>query len=201
MCAEEAEEYVGYDRLIAVLEERQLQRLEGDIVEIGAYKGGGTAKLARFAQRWRKKVYAVDTFDPEVDSTIGKGGVLARDVYSAFLGERSMMEVYLESTRDLDNIVTIVEDSKKVSFPDHQRFCFGFVDGCHQMSYVENDFNLIWPHLVPGGIIGFHDYKFNDWPEVTPAVEKLISYHREEIGEVFEIEGTGGVLSVLLVKR
>ncbi len=198
MCAEE---YVGYDRLIAFLEERGLQTLEGDVVEIGAYKGGGTAKLARFAKKLEKNVYAVDTFDPQLDSTVGKAGVCAKDVYSAFLGERSMLEVYLESTRDFDNIITIIEDSKRVTFPEALRFCFGFVDGCHQMSYVENDFGLIWPHLVPCGIIGFHDYRFDDWPEVTPAVEKLLRDHGSEIAEVHEIEGVGGVLSILLVKK
>lgn len=197
MCAEE---YVGYDNLIAFLEEGGLQKLEGDIVEIGAYKGGGTVKLARFASGCGKKVYAVDTFDPGLDSTVGKGGVAAKDVYDAFLDGRSMLEVYLETTRGFDNIVTIREDSKKVTFPPEQRFCFGFVDGCHQTSYVENDFWLIWPHLVSGGVIGFHDYRFEDWPEVTPAVEKLVHEHRSEIREINEIVGVAGILSVLLTK-
>jgi len=198
MCAEE---YVGYDRLIDFLEERGLQRLEGDIVEIGAYKGGGTAKLARFAGRYSKKVYTVDTFDPQSDSTVGKGGVLARDVYSAFLEGRSMLDVYLETTRDFDNIITIVEDSKRVKFPAIQSFCFGFVDGCHQVSYVENDFHLIWPHLVPCGVVGFHDYRFDDWPEVTVAVDRLVNEHSSEIAETHQIEGVAGVLTILLVKR
>jgi hypothetical protein len=196
-----AEEYVGYEKLLAFLEERGLQELEGDIIEIGAYKGGGTVKLARFASRCKKKVFAVDTFDPALDSTVGKGGVAAKDVYGAFLEGRSMLEVYLETTQGFDNIITVIEDSKKVEFPPEQRFCFGFVDGCHQMSYVENDFWLIWPHLVSGGVIGFHDYRFEDWPEVTPAVERLVREHRSEIREINEIVGTAGILSILITKR
>jgi len=81
-----------------------------------------------------------------------------------------MLDVYQETTRGFDNIVTIKGDSKKVRFPEEQKFVFGFVDGCHQAEYVINDFNVIWQHLVSRGVLGLHDYKFDDWPEVTPAI-------------------------------
>jgi hypothetical protein len=112
-----------------------------------------------------------------------------------------MLEVYQETTRGFDNIVTIREDSKKVRFSEEQNFIFGFVDGCHQLAYVENDFYVIWPHLVSGGVLGFHDYKFDDWPEVTKAADRLIRKHKKEINEVYEIEGKYDILSLLLVKK
>jgi len=195
------EEFVGYENLISFIEERELYKLEGDIVEIGAYMGGGTVKLAEFARRYGKKVYAIDTFDSSLDKTIGKGGVKACDVYQAFLYGRPMLELYQETIHCFDNIITIQKDSKKVKFPKGQKFIFGFVDGCHQQAYVESDFHLIWSHLVSGGVIGFHDYKFDDWPEVTPAVDKLIEAHKSGISEVYEIEGRQGILSILLVKK
>jgi len=195
------EEFVGYENLITFAEERELYKLEGDIVEIGAYMGGGTVKLAEFAQRYGKKVCAIDTFDSSLDKTIGKGGVKACDVYQAFLYGRSMLELYQETTRGFDNIITIKEDSTRVKFPKEQKFVFGFVDGCHQQAYVKNDFRLIWPHLVSGGVIGFHDYKFDDWPEVTQAVDELIEMHKREISQIYEIKGNYDILSILLVKR
>jgi hypothetical protein len=112
-----------------------------------------------------------------------------------------MLETYQESIRGFDNTVTIRENSRKVSFPQERRFIFGFIDGCHQQAYVENDFNVIWPHLVSGGALGFHDYRFDDWPEVTKAVEKLIREHRREISEAYEIDGKYNILSLLLIKR
>jgi len=195
------DEFVGYENLISFVEERALHKSEGDIVEIGAYMGGGTVKLAEFAKKYGKKVYAIDIFDPSLDKTIGKGGVKACEVYQAFLYGRSMLEVYQETIRGFDNIITIKDDSKKVKFPREQKFVFGFVDGCHQQAYVENDFHVIWPNLVPGGVIGFHDYKFDDWPEVTKAVDRLMEAHRSEISEVYEIEGNYGIFSILLVKK
>ena len=46
---EAANDFVGYEVLIDFIEERALCELPGDLIEIGAFMGGGTAKLARFA--------------------------------------------------------------------------------------------------------------------------------------------------------
>ncbi len=201
MPEDDPDDFVGYEILIDFMEERGLYELEGDIVEIGAYMGRGTAKLAKFAQRYGKKVYAIDVFDPSLDRTSSRSGIKAGDVYQAFLQGRSMFEVYQESTRRFDNILTIKEDSRKVSFPEEQRFIFGFIDGCHQQTYVENDFSLIWPHLVSRGALCVHDYRFDDWPEVTKAADKLMHQCEREIGEAYEIEGKYNILSLVLTKK
>lgn len=198
---DDPDDFAGYEVLIEFMEQLALCNLEGDIIEIGAYMGRGTAKLANLARKYGKKVYAIDVFDPDLDKTLSRSGIKAGDVYEAFLQGRSMFAVYQESTRGFDNIITIKEDSMRVSFPREQRFVFGFIDGCHQQAYVENDFHLIWPHLVPGGALGFHDYKFDDWPEVTKATDKLIQVHKREISEAYEIEGKYNILSLLVVKK
>jgi SAM-dependent methyltransferase len=198
---DDPDDFVGYEVLIDFIKQRALHKLEGDIIEIGAYMGRGTAKLAKFAQRYGKRVYAIDVFDSSLDETVSKSGIKAGDVYEAFLQGRSMSKAYLDSTRGFDNIVTIREDSKNVSFPEEQKFIFGFIDGCHQQSYVENDFHVIWPHLVSGGALGFHDYKFDDWPEVTRAADQLIRDCRREISEAYEVEAKYNILSLLLIRR
>ena len=38
-------DFVGYEVLLDFIEERSLHRLEGDLIEIGSFMGGGTAKL------------------------------------------------------------------------------------------------------------------------------------------------------------
>jgi hypothetical protein len=198
---DDPDDFMGYEVLVEFLEQRPLHGLGGDIIEIGAFMGRGTAKLARLAQRCGKMVYVIDIFEPSLDQTLSKGGIEASDVYEGFLRGRSMYETYRESTRGLDNILTIREDSRRVRFGPEQTFAFGFIDGCHQQAYVENDFCVIWPHLVPGGMLGIHDYKFDEWPEVTTAVVKLMREHSNEIAEAYEIEGKYSILSLLLVKK
>ena len=190
-------DFVGYEVLIAFMEKRGLKKLEGDIIEIGAFMGGGTAKLAKFALKYGKKVYAIDIFDPRRDKTPDNNGVKMCDIYQAFLQGRSQLEVYQQATNSFDNIVTINKDSKRVRFTRGQKFIFGFIDGNHQPDYVINDFNLIWRNLVPGGSVGFHDYNF-DLPEVTDAIDGLIYKHRDEISEVHEIKQSH---IVILTKR
>ncbi len=194
-------EFVGYEKLISYIEDQALLELEGDLIEIGAYMGGGTVKLARLAARYRRRVYVVDTFDPALDETISRSSVAASDVYRAFLEGRSMWEVYWQATRHFDNIITIREDSRRVRFPREVRFAFGFVDGCHQKECVENDFYLVWPRIVRGGVLGFHDYRYDDWPEVTEALTGIMQEHREEIAAAHEIVGNYGISSILLTKR
>lgn len=194
-------DFVGYENLIAFIEERSLHELEGDLVEIGAFMGGGTVKLAEFAKKHNKKVHVVDIFEPSLDQTISKSGMSACEVYEAFLEGRSMWDVYQEATRPFDNIITIRKDSKTVNINDKQKFIFGFVDGCHEETYVNNDFYVIWPNLVSGGVLGFHDYEYEDWAEVTDAVKKLLEKHKDEISETVEIEGVYEIRSLLLVKK
>ncbi|MBE0480814.1 MAG: class I SAM-dependent methyltransferase [Dehalococcoidia bacterium] len=179
-------DFVGYEVLIEFIEERRLYELEGDIIEIGSFMGGGTAKLARYAARYGKKAYAVDVFDITRDTTPGADGTPMCDVYQAFLEGRSQAEVYAETIKGLDNVVTIAGDSRGVRLPEGQAFMFGFIDGNHQPEYVTNDFYLVWRCLVPGGAVAFHDYGC-ELPEVTAAIDGLVERHRDEIENVEEI--------------
>jgi hypothetical protein len=192
-----AHDFVGYEVLLDFIRQRALHRLEGDLVEIGVLMGGGTVKLARFARKYHKKVYAVDIFDPSADKTATPDGIRMSDIYEAFLQGRSQIEVYEEAVRGLDNIVTIKEDSKKVRFPGEQKFMFGFIDGNHQPEYVRNDFDIVWSNLVPNGVVGFHDYR-SELAEVTETIDGLIAEHKGEISDTHQIKEKN---IILLTKR
>jgi hypothetical protein len=191
------DDFVGYEILVGFMRERALHSLEGDIVEIGAFMGGGTIKLARYAKKHGRRVYAIDNFDPSCDRTEDISGVRMCDIYRALLGGRSLEEVYREATRGFDNIITINQDSQEVRFPEEQRFILGFIDGNHQPEYVINDFHIVWPNLVSGGALGFHDYN-HGLPQLTEAIDGLIAEHKDEIGEVSEI---GDRHIILLIRR
>lgn len=179
-------DFVGYEVLIDFIQRKSLHRLEGDLVEIGVFTGGGTAKLARYAAACGKRVFAIDVFEPETDTTRAVDGTPMSEIYLAYLNGKSQRDVYHETVRGLDNVVTIEADSRAVNFPPEQRFVFGFIDGNHQPDYVQSDFELIWPNLVSGGVLGFHDYNF-ELPEVTARINRIIDSHAAEITETREI--------------
>ena len=70
-----APDFVGYEVLLDFIEERSLHRLDGDLIEIGSFMGGGTVKLARYARKHGKRVFAVDIFNPAADGTATPDGI------------------------------------------------------------------------------------------------------------------------------
>jgi hypothetical protein len=177
---------VGYEVLLDWIERNRIHTLDGDIVEIGSFLGGGTIKLASFFQRFGKNVYAVDIFDPSFDPTKNVEGSAMSTLYSKILRGRSQEEVFREITKECSNIVVIKGDSKKVMLPC-EHICFSFIDGCHDPSYVRSDFYLVWDKTVSGGVVAFHDYG-GDLPQTTKAIDELIEKERNNIDKISYIE-------------
>lgn len=175
---------VGYEQLIEFIDKNRIYKLGGDLLEIGTFLGGGAYKLSKYISQKApdKKLYVVDIFDPDFDSTACITGEKMHEIYLRSLRGRNQEEVFKKVTRSCTNIVVIKGDSKKVELPENT-LCFAFIDGNHDPVYVENDFYLAWKRLIPGGFVGFDDYGY-DLPQVTATIDRLIERHREEIGRV-----------------
>lgn len=188
----------GYDMLLDFIIEQKILDLRGDLLEIGAFLGGGTYKLCKLVEKKApaKKVFVVDIFDPDFDATKCIAGVEMRQLYRRVLekyGSKSQEEVFKLVTRTCINLVVIKGDSKQVTLPCRE-LCFAFIDGNHDPSYVENDFYLVWHRLVNGGAVAFDDYGF-DLPQVTSTIDRLIERHRSEI---MNIQHLGRKIIVLI---
>jgi SAM-dependent methyltransferase len=181
-------DWAGYEILIKFLKEKELTRLPGDFIEIGSFVGGGTAKLARFAKKFGKKVYAIDVFDVYADKTKCARNVTMSDLYLQYLRRigMSQWQAYYYLTRGLSNVVTMRSDSMKVRFSPDKRLMFGFIDGNHAPEFVMNDFYLVWRNLTSRGVVAFDDYG-DDLPQVTKTVDFLISKHQNEIENIVKI--------------
>jgi SAM-dependent methyltransferase len=174
---------VGYEALIEFFRDRNLMAVPGDLVEIGAFRGGGTYKLAKLLQKQgsRKKVYTIDCFDIQLDRTRNVEGLSMAEIYHATLEGKSQRKIFDQVTAGIPNIVVIEADSKEAELPA-EAVCFGFIDGNHSDEYVRNDFYLVWRKLSPGGVVAFHDYG-HDLPNVTATIDLLRARHVGEITE------------------
>lgn len=181
----EGTDMVGYEALIDFMKANRILELPGDLVEVGAFCGGGTYKLGKFLSQkaTRKKVYVIDCFDTGRDTTQCTAGARMTQLYAQHLDGRSQKEVFCQVTRGIPNIEVIEEDSKCARIIA-ETVCFAFIDGNHAPEYVRNDFYLVWGKLAPGGVVAFHDYGY-DLPQVTAALDKLCAQHREEISNRF----------------
>lgn len=175
-------DFVGYETLIGYIEKNNIQSLDGDFLEIGAFMGGGSKKLARYGRKFEKKLYVVDIFDPGFDPTQNERGESMDWIYRKILGRKNLREVFNVNTKDEKNIVVYSEDSKKVRLPDNLKLCFAFIDGNHDPEYVKNDFYLAWNKTVSGGVIAYHDYG-GDLPQTTRAIKEIIEKNKSDISK------------------
>lgn len=171
--------------MIQFMQEKRTLELPGDVVEVGAFCGGGTYKLANCLSRGakEKKVYVIDCFDIGYDTTECTAGAQMAQLYARHLNGRSQKEIFCRVTQGLQNIEVIEGDSKAAIIPS-SAICFAFVDGNHAPDYVRNDFRLVWEKLTPGGIVAFHDYGY-DLPHVTTELDKLCAEYRNGISGQF----------------
>jgi hypothetical protein len=178
-------DWVGYDTLLAEIERNGLARVEGDVLEIGSFLGGGTAKLCGWLARHSpdKRVITVDVFDPSFDPTTTLQGWPMGELYAKALEGRQQRDVFDEVTAGCSNLVAVAGDSTTVEIPA-ERLAFAFIDGSHVAEHVRADFETAWERLSPGGIAAFHDYG-GDVPGVTHTLHERIGAHAGEIARVW----------------
>jgi hypothetical protein len=180
-------DFVGYEKLIDYIDATRLYQLRGDFLEIGAFMGGGSAKLAKYGEKYHKKLIVIDVFDPGFDDTKNTRGEPLNVLYRRLLGHGDQRKIFDRNTKRQQNIVVHCKDSKQVTLPDTQ-LCFSFIDGNHDPEYVRSDFYLAWNATVSGGVVGFHDYGGDgggDLPQVTQAINALIEENKATIADSY----------------
>jgi hypothetical protein len=178
-------DWVGYERLLEEIERHRLVDVQGDVLEIGAFLGGGTAKLCDWLSQNApgKRVVTVDVFDPGFDPTATLAGWGMGELYGRALNGRDQRALFDEVTHGRSNLAVVAGDSTSVRIPV-DRLAFAFIDGSHVPADVRSDFELAWEKLSPGGIAAFHDYG-GDLPGVTHTLHACIGEHADEISRVW----------------
>ena len=138
---------------------KKTENLEGDILELGIYRGGSTVMGARFLKKLgsKRKIYACDAFS----------GLPYDDKFSLVTNVKGM---YSETSADLaldkfkkfgvDEHIVLVEglfeDTLYKQLSD-KKFSLVLVD-CDLYDATKFSLKFVYPRLVDGGIIMFDDY-------------------------------------------
>lgn len=126
---------------------------EGDVVEIGSASGGTTVVLIEAAKEVGKKVYSIDPYPIEFENK------------ASFYDSGLMSQLKQEFADNIlggkyDNIIQFNEDIIDCLHKIPDKLSVVFIDGCHEFSFVQKEYNLLLRKVVPGGIIYIHDM---DW--------------------------------------
>lgn len=154
-------------------------RLSGHVIELGVGQGKTTAYLAEAVARIipLARFYACDTFNgfPHTEGKLVKGKLatgrrqvedhIAAHPWNEYKPRVTLLEGLIEET------LPTIEDPYGV----HDKFRFAWVDLDLEKP---TRFAIKWleDRMVPGGIIGFHDYGFFNTPGIKPAVDQTLNW-------------------------
>jgi predicted O-methyltransferase YrrM len=146
---------------------------QGAIVEIGSFKGRSTCFLALGAKlAGREKVTAIDHFQGSPEHQKGQP---FEDAAIAAVGSTLPTFHANLAAADLGEQVEVMQMSSRDAAADWTRpIRLLFIDGDHGYDETKHDFELFAPHVVPDGVICFHDV--GPWPGVT-------RFFRERVAE------------------
>jgi len=173
---EDLQEGLGIASLLKFV--KDLENIDGDILELGTYKGGTAIMLARFLKKInsKKKIYSCDTFSglPDDDQFATQKNV--KNLFSNNDYELVLKKIEKFDTSDK---ITLLKGLFNESLPEHlseNKFSFVLVD-CDIYSSTKQGLDFVFPRLTKGGVIMFDDYDISNrenpfWGE-TKAVDEF----------------------------
>jgi predicted O-methyltransferase YrrM len=140
----------------------------GQIIEIGSFKGKSTVMLAKVAQHYGlDSVVAIDPHNFNSAELRGHRTSPVSSSYDEFLS-------HLE-TAGVANIVEVHRAySSDIAATWKRPISFLWIDGDHSYRGAKSDFDGFAPHLLPEGIVAFHDALHEFSGPIRVFVEDLL---------------------------
>jgi hypothetical protein len=162
------------------------EKLEGDLVELGVYRGNTGSLLAEIARHLGRTAYLLDTYQgfPKQDLVGINAGMAA-----------SFTETSLEAVRDLvgDENVRFIQGyfpETASQLPENASYCLVHLD-CDLYAPFHAALAYFYPRLVPGGFLIMHDYSSLSWERGPErAVDEFFAGKPEKIIPIPDKSGT-----------
>jgi predicted O-methyltransferase YrrM len=162
-----------------------LDRIPGDVIEFGSYKGGNAIFLASVLKKLHpgRRVWSLDTFSgmPETDATVdahrrGDFQDVDLDELRRFCARKGL--------DNLEFVRGLFQDTAEGVLARSGPIALAHID-CDIYSAVAYSYDVVKPHMMPGGYIAFDDACFSSCLGATEAVEEFLirrdGLHAEQI--------------------
>lgn len=161
---------------------------EGEIVEIGSWRGLSTVILAKGLKMGGRKgrVYAVD---PHSSSDV--------HIRCGIPSTEHEFRMNLERYGVSDVVTPMVMKSEEAAKGWNKPIRLLFVDGDHSYEAVKKDIEYWYPHVITGGTVVFHDFYGSPAGTVKKAVEEWLP----EQGKTISMNRIHSSLIVIKVRR
>ncbi|NGX56465.1 MAG: 8-demethyl-8-(2,3-dimethoxy-alpha-L-rhamnosyl)-tetracenomycin-C 4'-O-methyltransferase [Candidatus Anoxychlamydiales bacterium] len=168
---------ISEDRLYMLYQlAKNCKKIDGDIAEMGVYKGGSAKLISDAVNKTNKKLFLFDTFQgmPEVDKT--KDNFHKKDdfndtdiesVKKLFIGNSNVKLIPGFFPKTAENIL-------------NNKFCFVHIDADIYPSVLDSC-TFFYPRMVKGGYLIFDDYGFETCKGAKSAVDYFFSDKNENV--------------------
>ncbi|MGQ1785809.1 MULTISPECIES: TylF/MycF/NovP-related O-methyltransferase [unclassified Saccharicrinis] len=175
-----------------VLEGLKNKKIDGDIAEVGVFKGE-TAKIIHHLMPDRR-LYLFDSFSGLPTQVIREDcdGTVRPQTVNFEQTSKDEVEKYIKGNHQIDIREGIFPDTAKGL--ENNVFSFVHLDADLYQSTLDG-LQFFYPRLSPGGSILIHDYNHN-WEGVRKAVDDFELTVPEQFVELYDMYG-----SVLLTKN
>jgi Macrocin-O-methyltransferase (TylF) len=145
--------------------------VDGDLVELGAYKGHTATLLAKMARKLGRTAYILDTF-----TGFDPADVVGID---ASVNVTHFRDTSLEAVRALvgeDNVRYVKGRFPQTAgqLPADGRYCLVHID-CDLYAPILSALQYFYPRVVPGGFLIIHDYSSPSWNGADKAVDEFFA--------------------------
>jgi O-methyltransferase len=166
----------------------QVSHLYGDLLEVGVWRGGTGCLIAERAQRLGidAQVFLCDTFSGVVKATHQDPVYVGAEHADASAADVELLAATLGLT-NIKILPGVFPDDAGPLIEDHRfRLCHIDVDVYQS---AKDTFRWVWDKLVPGGVVIFDDYGFDECAGVTSFVNEETK--RADVLFVHNLNGHG----------
>jgi hypothetical protein len=167
------------------------EKIPGDIVELGSFKGGGAFHIAELLKRFqsKRKVHAVDSFEglPAPGKEDYVENLSGYHYVEGMFNDAS--DVYLRYALELHGLTPFsrvvkgfFQDVVEDSFEGHGCFSMVIID-CDQYEGADYCLHSFYDRVSPGGIVVVDDYAGGFSPGITKAVDNFLTDKAETLME------------------
>lgn len=143
--------------------------LDGDVAELGVFKGG-SAKLVASIVGEQKKIHLFDTFEGIPEVTAGKDTINVGDISHPF----ELTQAYLEEYKNISYYKGFFPDTAQELGKTGVRFSLVNLDADTYATTLRG-LEFFYPRMVRRGIICVHDYQSLSCPGVKQAVDEFFA--------------------------
>ena len=144
------------------------------VVEVGSFKGLSTCYLALGrALSGQGLVTAIDHFRGSPEHQLGQFEQVAEIIATGSTFETFYTNLELQGLWPMVKPMVMTTELAAAEWQDPIGLLF--LDAEHTLVATQRDFGLFAPHVVPGGLVAFHDADNPVWPEVRQFYDALVA--------------------------